>query len=41
MHFVARVQVEQAVAEAKGRIRDVVDVSKGKPGISLRFAVTR
>ncbi len=41
MHFVARAQVEQAVAAAGGRILDVVDVSKGKPGASLRFAVTR
>jgi SAM-dependent methyltransferase len=41
MHFVARAQVEAAVAAAGGRIVDVVDVSKAKNGSSLRFAVTR
>jgi SAM-dependent methyltransferase len=41
MHFVARSQVEQAVAEAGGRILDVVDMSKARNGSSLRFAVTR
>jgi hypothetical protein len=41
MHFVARAQVEQAVAEAGGRIVDVVDLSKLHNGSSLRFAVTR
>jgi len=41
MHFVARAQVEQAVAQAGGRIRDVVDMSKLRNGSSLRFAVTQ
>ena len=41
MHFVARAQVEAAVAMAGGRIVDVVDVSKARNGSSLRFAVTR
>ncbi len=41
MHFVAQSQVEESVAQAGGRILDVVDVSKGRTGISLRFAVTR
>ncbi len=41
MHYVAREQVEESVARAGGRILGVVDVSKGKAGSSLRFAVTR
>jgi SAM-dependent methyltransferase len=41
MHFVARAQVETAVARAGGRVVDVVDVSKAQVGSSLRFAVTR
>lgn len=41
MHFVARSQVEEAIAAMKGRIVDVVDMSKARNGSSLRFAVTR
>ncbi len=39
MHFVARSQVEEVIAESGGRIEDVVDVSRLQNGGSLRFAV--
>lgn len=41
MHWVARADVEAAVAAAGGRVVDVVDLSRGRPGRSLRYCVTR
>ncbi|HEX6133352.1 MAG TPA: class I SAM-dependent methyltransferase [Longimicrobiales bacterium] len=41
MHYVARALVEAAVAEAGGQVVDVVDLSRGRPGRSLRYCVTR
>lgn len=41
MHFVARSVVEELVAEAGGRMVDVVDVSRGRPDSSPRYCVTR
>lgn len=41
MHFVARASVAAAVESAGGRIVDVTDLSRGKPGRSLRYCVVR
>lgn len=37
MHYVARSRVEEAVADGGGQVVDVVDLSRGKPGKSLRY----
>ncbi|HEX6307416.1 MAG TPA: class I SAM-dependent methyltransferase [Longimicrobiales bacterium] len=41
MHYIARALVEAAVAEAGGRVVDVVDLSRGRPDRSLRYCITR
>jgi 2-polyprenyl-3-methyl-5-hydroxy-6-metoxy-1,4-benzoquinol methylase len=41
MHFVARESVAAAIEAAGGSIVDVTDVSRGKPGKSLRYCVVR
>lgn len=41
MHYVARAQVEAEVANAGGRVIDVADQSRGKPGKSLRYCAVR
>jgi SAM-dependent methyltransferase len=41
MHFLARSSVEEVVAVAGGRVVDVVDVSKGGDGGSLRYCCTK
>lgn len=41
MHFVARSRVEEVVADAGGRVIDVVDLSRGKPNRSLRYCITK
>lgn len=41
MHVVARAQVEEAVRRAGGRLADVVDLSRGRPGKSLRYCALR
>ncbi|HSH45171.1 MAG TPA: class I SAM-dependent methyltransferase [Longimicrobiales bacterium] len=40
MHFLARETVEGTVTGAGGRVVDVVDLSRGRPGKSLRYCVT-
>lgn len=39
MHFLARETIGEVVAGAGGEIADVVDLSRGKPGKSLRYCV--
>jgi SAM-dependent methyltransferase len=41
MHYVARSRVAEAIADAGGRIVDVVDLSRGRPAKSLRYCVVR
>lgn len=41
MHFVARARVEEEVARAGGRTVDVVDLSRGRAGKSLRYCAVR
>jgi SAM-dependent methyltransferase len=41
MHYLARSQVEAAIHEGGGRTVDVVDLSRGRPGRSLRFCAIR
>jgi SAM-dependent methyltransferase len=41
MHFLARSTVHELVEQAGGVVIDVVDLSSGKSGLSLRFCVTR
>jgi ubiquinone/menaquinone biosynthesis C-methylase UbiE len=41
MHFLARSRVEELIAEAGGRLVDVVDLSRRRPGKSLRYCVTK
>lgn len=41
MHYVARSRVEEALAEAGGRLVDVVDLSRTKPLKSLRYCAMR
>jgi ubiquinone/menaquinone biosynthesis C-methylase UbiE len=41
MHFIARSRVEQLVLMSGGRMVDVTDLSRGRPGRSLRYCVTR
>jgi SAM-dependent methyltransferase len=40
MHTIASSLVEELVAGAGGRVLDVVDLSKGRPGRSLRYCAT-
>lgn len=40
MHYLARSTIEAAVRDAGGRVVDVVDLSRGKPGKSLRYCAT-
>lgn len=41
MHFLARSRVQEVVEEAGGRLIDTVDLSRGRPGKSLRYCVVR
>jgi SAM-dependent methyltransferase len=41
MHYVARSRVEALIAESGGRLVDVADMSKGRPGRSLRYCAVR
>lgn len=41
MHFVARARVEEEVARAGGWVVDVVDLSRGRAGKSLRYCAVR
>jgi len=41
MHFLARSRVEEAIAMSGGRVVDVVDLSEGRPGKSLRYCATK
>jgi 2-polyprenyl-3-methyl-5-hydroxy-6-metoxy-1,4-benzoquinol methylase len=41
MHYVARAQVEQALAEVGGRLLEVRDISQERPGRSLFYWVAR
>jgi ubiquinone/menaquinone biosynthesis C-methylase UbiE len=41
MHVLARSQVEESVRAGGGRVIDVVDLSRGRPGRSLRFCAIR
>jgi 2-polyprenyl-3-methyl-5-hydroxy-6-metoxy-1,4-benzoquinol methylase len=41
MHFIARNRVEQIVAEGGGRVVDVVDMSRRKTNLSLRYCAVK
>lgn len=41
MHYVARTLVEETVRAAGARVVDVVDLSRGRPGRSLSYCITR
>jgi hypothetical protein len=41
MHYLARSRVEELIAEVGGRIVDVIDLSRRRPGRSLRYCATK
>jgi SAM-dependent methyltransferase len=41
MHHVARSRVEELIVESGGRLLDVADLSRGRPGRSLRYCAVR